>query len=148
MKYIFTLFVGIFIGLVLGFYQAPIEFKYYDAEYQASINAALLRSLESGRIDHIKTDLEIELDSSLSNHARYLKSPYNWLFFNLPKKDGEAIRSAVAYRQKHPYSSVDLSLGESWEDGVDMNDPFIKDVVSGQIENNQLKSEMLNLYGR
>jgi len=30
--------IGIFIGLAFGFYKAPYEFQYYDAQYQASIN--------------------------------------------------------------------------------------------------------------
>ena len=144
--YIFGLVIVFFAGLKLGFYLAPIEYLYRDAQYKSSILAFEIRALKSGKIDTIIESKEISLDGELANHGSYLKSNLSWLLPTIEGEDNKAISHAVKYRTENPYTGPDHSKPETWKPGVDMNNAFVKDVIRGQKEIEELKKMVLEKY--
>ncbi|MCG7941452.1 MAG: hypothetical protein N0C88_21755 [Candidatus Thiodiazotropha lotti] len=143
-----SLVVVFFVGLKLGFYLAPSEFIYRDAQYKSAILAFEIKSLKSGNIDMIIESKEINLDAELANHGRYLISNLSWLLPRRSNEDDRAILSAVYYRVENPYTSPDASKPGFWKSGVDLDSAFVEQTIQGQKELEELKGMVLDNYTR
>ena len=117
-----------------------------EAQYRASITAGELRLLERQRIDTLKEVKEIELNRHLADHGRYMDSKFKWLWPMHKSKDNRPIKSAVRYRVSRPFHDPDLSKPEGWKEGVDLESPFVQDVIAGQKENQAQIRKVLEAY--
>jgi hypothetical protein len=133
----------------LGFKKAPTEFLQWDSQFKASILAYENTSLKSGNVQRIIEANEINLNGELAQYGRHLDSNLFWLLNltgNYDETDDESIRHAVKYRNANPFIEPDLSKPSNYKPGIDMNDPFIMDIISGQIENRVFVNKVLALY--
>ena len=148
LSYIVTLLIGFSFGVYFGFDKAPNEFRYWDAQYKASILAHEIKWLKAGSIDRVIESKEIELDGELANYGRHLNSQYSWIILNTigHSDNSESVAHAVRYRQKNEYSGPDMSSPSNWKSGTDMNSDFVQDVIKGQEENNVLIKQVMDLY--
>ena len=119
-------------GFLLGTRVGVHQFLISDAQYKASILSTEIKALKAGKLEPIIESMEINLDSELANHGRYMESNLSWLFPELIPKDDQAIRRAVAYRLENPYTGTDFSRSESWNPGIKMDDQFVRDIIEGQ----------------
>jgi hypothetical protein len=146
------LFLAVFaLGLAVGF---PIgarigawQFLLADAQYKASILTTEIRSLKAGHIEPIIGGMEISLNRELAMHGEYIESSLSWLWPDLKSQDDSAIRRAVDYRLKNPFSRPDLAKPENWNPGVDMNSRFVSRVIEGQREQERYLRKVLDYYG-
>lgn len=146
---VLLLSLGFVSGTYFGFRQAPNEFVYWDSQFQASILAYEIQRLKAGKIDSTVAVKEIELDGQLAQFGRHLESKYFWiaeLARSMPPNDEKAIRNAATYRRKNPHTGPDMADPRSWKPGIEMNDPFIQQVVEGQKENTQLIQMVVDRY--
>jgi hypothetical protein len=120
-----------------------------DTEYKASLTSGYLRLIEEGPVGvgTLKEIKEAELDTYLADHGRHMKSPFKWLWPGMIPEDDTGIRLAVAYRISHPVPTKDLTKPENWNPGVDMSSPFVRGVIEGQKENEQLRKKVISEYG-
>mgnify|MGYP000403618859 CR=1 FL=1 len=145
-SYILGLAIVFFAGLKLGFYLAPTEFIYRDAQYKSSAITFEIKALKAGEIDTIIESKEIMLDGELANHGRYLKSNLSWLLYSIEEENHRAISKAAKYRAENPFTGPDHTKPETWKPGVDMNSTFVKKVIQGQKENEKLKKMVIEKY--
>jgi hypothetical protein len=122
------------------------SFTQADAKFKASVTAGEIRLIEQRRFDDLKGTKELELDSHLANHGRYMSSNLKWLWPGLQSEDDNAITSAVRYRTSHPFEEPDLSKPENWNEGVDLTSPFVQDVMAGQKESQTLVKKVVETY--
>ena len=134
---------GFLTGARVGMYQ----FLLADAQYKASILSAEIKRLKAGKVASIVEAMEINLDSELANHGRYMESHFTWLFPELIPKDDQAIRRAVAYRLSNPVAGPDLSKPESWNPGINMDDQFVRETIEGQMVLKRYLQKTLDAYG-
>ena len=146
---VLLLSVGFLAGTYFGFRQAPSEFVYWDSQFKASILAYEIQRLKAGKVDSTVAIKEIELDGQLAHFGRHLDSKYFWimeLVLSIPSSDEKAIRNASTYRRNNPHAGPDMSGPQSWKPGMDMNDPFIYQVIEGQKENKKLIQMVVDRY--
>jgi len=63
------------------------------------------------------------------------------------ERDDHPIRSAVSYRLANPYEGPDLERPENWKPGIDMQHPFVRDVIEGQKVQREYVRKVLQRYG-
>ena len=140
--------VALFASFLFGTRLGVREFQFADAQYRASLDAFQLEGLSAGKVENIKAQLEIDLDSKLAIYADYTDSHFKWLWPSLQPKDNHAIQHAVRYRITNPYVEPDMSSTQSWKQGVDMQDPFIASVATGQISDQEKRNRVLGMFSK
>ena len=149
MKYIgyfLTLLIGFCAGTIFGFKQGPIEYLYWNSQFEASLLAGDIQKLKSGNIKHLIDFKESFLNQELANHGKYLESKLAWLSFYNYDDGGRAIKHAVDYRLANPFTDIDMSKPNAWAPNVDMNSDQVKDVVQWQKDQERLIKKVLDLY--
>jgi hypothetical protein len=141
-----TLFAAIAVAFVAGLWVGAPAFQMGDAQYRASIIAYQLRMIEQQQISELKQALEIELNSRLADHGRFLSSPIPTALLRLPSVNSSAIQNAAQYRKSHPFLEPNLSSAASWSPGIDMNTAVVRDEITGQKENQRLIESVLERY--
>ncbi len=147
LKFFIAAAIGFCGGVYFGFYMAPHEYLLWNSQYKASILAFELRQLQNGNINTIIDSKEISLNGELGLHAEYLESKLNWLLPFRQPFDRKHIQNAVDYRLTNPYTMPDMSKPSSWKEGVNMEDPFIQEVIEGHKILNEQVEQVLELYG-
>lgn len=138
--------LGVF-GFWIGLRTGAQEFQFADAQYKASIVAFQLERLSGGDIATLDTLMQIELDYQLALHGEYLDSNWRWMWPEAASPTDREIKHAVNYRLHHPFTEPDMSSPASWKTGVEMNDPFVLEVIAGQRHNKELIAKVLAKYG-
>jgi hypothetical protein len=146
-----TVLIGVLVivfvtGFLMGTRVGMYQFLLADAQYKASILSAEIKQLKAGKVASIIDAMEINLDSELANHGRYMESHFTWLFPELIPKDDQVIKRAVAYRLSNPFVSPDLSKPESWNPGINMDDQFVRETIEGQIVLKRHLQKTLDAY--
>lgn len=135
--------VGFWEGSRIGVQQ----FELADAKYRASLIAFQLEDLKRQDLTRLETAMQIDLNHWLALHGAYLESHWKWLWPGLERTSDREIKHAVKFRLQNPFSDPDMSSPTSCKAGIDMNDPFVLDVIEGQRRNQELISKVLAKYG-
>jgi hypothetical protein len=142
---------GVILGAI-GFWEGSRvgmqQFLFADAKYRATILAFQLENLKRQNLAGLEGVMQIDLDHQLALHGEYLESHWKWLWPQpTPQPPDREIKHAVRFRLDNPYTEPDLSSPGSWKVGVDMDSPFIVDVIAGQRRNKELIAKVLATYG-
>ncbi|HKV95881.1 MAG TPA: hypothetical protein VJR90_00100, partial [Gammaproteobacteria bacterium] len=139
--------IGFAVGVPIGARVGLWEFMLADSKYKASILASDIKSIKAGHTEHVVTAMEISLNGELAKYGEYMESHLWWLWPELRSSDDRPIRDAVSYRLAHPYDGPDLAKPENWNPGIDMQDPFVRNVVEGQRIQREYMRQVLQRYG-
>jgi hypothetical protein len=138
---------GLAVGVPIGARVGLWEFVLADAQYKASLLASDIKSIKAGDSERAVTAMEISLNAELAKHGQYLESHLWWLWPELRSGDDRPIRTAVSYRLASPYVGPDLEKPENWKSGIDMQHPFVREVVEGQRIQREYMRKVLQRYG-
>jgi hypothetical protein len=139
--------VGVAVGIPIGARVGLWEFMLAEAQYKASSLASDIRSIKAGDRERVLTSMEISLNAELAKHGEYMESHLWWLWPELRSSDDRSIRTAVSYRLANPYEGPDFEKPESWRPGIDMQDPFVRDVIAGQRTQRDYMRKVLQRFG-
>ena len=134
-------------GFLLGTRVGVHQFLIADAQYKASILSTEVKLVKAGKLEPIIKSMEINLDSELANHGRYMESHLTWLFPELIPRDDQAIRRAVAYRLENPFTAIDFYKPESWNPEIKMDDQFVRDAIEIQKLQKRYLQRTIEAYG-
>lgn len=138
---------GVAAGIPIGARVGLKEFMLADSQYKASLLVTNITSIKAGRPEPVVTSMEISLNDELANFGAYMESRLWWLWPELRTDDEHPIRKAVSYRLANPYEGPDLGNPANWKAGVDMQDPFVRDVVNGQVRQREFMRRVLERFG-
>src|SRR5262249_19698985 len=138
---------GLAIGALIGARVGVWEFTLADAQYKASLLASDIKAIKAGNNERVLTAMEISLNAELAKHGEYMDSYLWWLWPELRSSDDHPIRSAASYRLANPYEGPDLERPENWKPGIDMQHPFVRDVIEGQKVQREYVRKVLQRYG-
>jgi len=139
--------IGVVVGVPIGARIGLWEFMLADSQYKASLLASDIKALKAGDSERVVTAMEISLNAELAKHGQYMETHLWWLWPELRSSDDRPIRGAVAYRLANPYQGPDLEKPENWKPGMDMQHPFVREVIEGQQIQREYMRRVLQHYG-
>lgn len=138
--------VSLMFSFYLGTNIGVKEYLLVNSQYKAAFTASQLRMIEAGRIDEHKEILEIELNGHIARHGDYLDSKMKWLWPQLKAETPRAINSAVEYRISHPYQDPDLADPKNRLRDIEVDNPFLSEVIEGQKHNRKQIERVIEKY--